>query len=112
MARLGHAVLEVTGALRINYAMFGNVEPALHAHVFPRYATSPSIPQRESVGLRLVESAAVRRCARRRVLAAFRVRLLSGADFGPPIPGPEGRSSRTSSPSVASGAEQVIPRHR
>ena len=32
MARLGQAVLEVTGALRINYAMFGNLQPALHAH--------------------------------------------------------------------------------
>ncbi len=37
MAHLGDAVLSVTGALRINYAMFGNVEPALHAHVVPRY---------------------------------------------------------------------------
>jgi diadenosine tetraphosphate (Ap4A) HIT family hydrolase len=27
----------VTGAIRINYAIFGNVEPALHAHVIPRY---------------------------------------------------------------------------
>lgn len=38
MARLGDAVLESTGAVRINYAMFGNAEPALHAHVIPRYA--------------------------------------------------------------------------
>ncbi|MCX7037273.1 MAG: hypothetical protein NT064_12000 [Proteobacteria bacterium] len=37
MALLGDAVLQVAGALRINYAMFGNVEPALHAHVVPRY---------------------------------------------------------------------------
>jgi diadenosine tetraphosphate (Ap4A) HIT family hydrolase len=37
MGRLGDAVLAATGALRINYAMFGNVEPALHAHVIPRY---------------------------------------------------------------------------
>jgi diadenosine tetraphosphate (Ap4A) HIT family hydrolase len=37
MARLGDALLAATGALRINYAMFGNVEPALHAHVVPRY---------------------------------------------------------------------------
>lgn len=37
MARLGDAVFQVTGALRINYAMFGNVEPALHAHVVPRF---------------------------------------------------------------------------
>jgi diadenosine tetraphosphate (Ap4A) HIT family hydrolase len=41
MARLGDALLKVTGALRINYAMFGNVEPALHAHVVPRYADEP-----------------------------------------------------------------------
>jgi diadenosine tetraphosphate (Ap4A) HIT family hydrolase len=37
MARLGDALLKVTGASRINYAIFGNVEPALHAHVIPRY---------------------------------------------------------------------------
>lgn len=41
MARLGDAVLAATSGLRINYAMFGNVEPALHAHVFPRYADEP-----------------------------------------------------------------------
>jgi diadenosine tetraphosphate (Ap4A) HIT family hydrolase len=41
MARLGDAVLGVTGAVRINYAMFGNLEPALHAHVFPRYRDEP-----------------------------------------------------------------------
>jgi len=38
MAALGDAVLAATGAARINYAMFGNTEPALHAHVIPRYA--------------------------------------------------------------------------
>lgn len=38
MARLGDALLQATGALRINYAMFGNQEPALHAHLVPRYA--------------------------------------------------------------------------
>jgi diadenosine tetraphosphate (Ap4A) HIT family hydrolase len=42
MARLGDAVLAATGALRINYAMFGNVEPALHAHVVPRYGDEPA----------------------------------------------------------------------
>jgi diadenosine tetraphosphate (Ap4A) HIT family hydrolase len=36
MARVGDAVLAATGAVRINYALFGNAEPALHAHVFPR----------------------------------------------------------------------------
>ncbi len=39
MARLGDAVLAVTGAQRINYEILGNAEPALHAHVIPRYAT-------------------------------------------------------------------------
>ena len=41
MARLGDAVLAVTGAVRINYAMLGNLEPALHAHVFPRRDDEP-----------------------------------------------------------------------
>jgi diadenosine tetraphosphate (Ap4A) HIT family hydrolase len=36
-ALLGDALLGVTGALRINYAIFGNQEPALHVHVVPRY---------------------------------------------------------------------------
>jgi diadenosine tetraphosphate (Ap4A) HIT family hydrolase len=37
MAALGDAVLAATGALRINYAIYGNVDPALHAHVIPRF---------------------------------------------------------------------------
>jgi len=41
MARLGQAVHELTDLLRINYALFGNVEPALHAHVVPRYTDEP-----------------------------------------------------------------------
>jgi diadenosine tetraphosphate (Ap4A) HIT family hydrolase len=41
MSRVGDALLRVTGAIRINYAMFGNAEPALHAHVVPRYADEP-----------------------------------------------------------------------
>jgi catechol 2,3-dioxygenase-like lactoylglutathione lyase family enzyme/diadenosine tetraphosphate (Ap4A) HIT family hydrolase len=41
LGRLGDAVLSVTGALRINYAIFGNLEPALHAHVHPRYTDEP-----------------------------------------------------------------------
>ncbi len=41
MARAGDALLAVTGALRINYALYGNVEPALHAHLFPRRADEP-----------------------------------------------------------------------
>lgn len=41
LGALGDAVLRVTGALRINYAIFGNLEPALHAHVHPRYTDEP-----------------------------------------------------------------------
>jgi diadenosine tetraphosphate (Ap4A) HIT family hydrolase len=41
VARLGDALLKVTGALRINYAILGNQEPALHAHVIPRFADEP-----------------------------------------------------------------------
>ncbi len=44
MAALGEAVLNVTrphGAVRINYSIYGNLEPQLHAHVFPRYANEP-----------------------------------------------------------------------
>lgn len=41
MARAGDALLEVTAAVRINYAIFGNVEPALHAHLFPRRSSEP-----------------------------------------------------------------------
>jgi diadenosine tetraphosphate (Ap4A) HIT family hydrolase len=41
MALVGDALMAATAALRINYAMFGNVEPALHAHLFPRYVDEP-----------------------------------------------------------------------
>ena len=41
MSVLGDVILDITGALRINYEMIGNVEPALHAHLFPRYADEP-----------------------------------------------------------------------
>jgi diadenosine tetraphosphate (Ap4A) HIT family hydrolase len=41
VARLGDAVLKVTGAARINYAILGNQDPALHTHVIPRYADDP-----------------------------------------------------------------------
>jgi diadenosine tetraphosphate (Ap4A) HIT family hydrolase len=41
MAAVGDALLAVTAAFRINYAIFGNVDPALHAHVFPRHSAEP-----------------------------------------------------------------------
>lgn len=42
VAALGDAVLAATRALRINYAVFGNLEPALHAHVIPRFHHEPA----------------------------------------------------------------------
>jgi diadenosine tetraphosphate (Ap4A) HIT family hydrolase len=41
MAHLGDALLRALAPVRINYAIFGNVEPALHAHVIPRYSHEP-----------------------------------------------------------------------
>jgi len=41
MALIGDALLEVTGAVRINYEILGNSEKALHAHIIPRYAAEP-----------------------------------------------------------------------
>ncbi len=37
MAAVGDRVLQLTNAVRINYEMLGNLEPALHAHIIPRY---------------------------------------------------------------------------
>jgi diadenosine tetraphosphate (Ap4A) HIT family hydrolase len=41
MVIIGDALLEVTGAWRINYEILGNSEPALHAHIVPRYTAEP-----------------------------------------------------------------------
>jgi diadenosine tetraphosphate (Ap4A) HIT family hydrolase len=51
MARLGDAVLAVTEAERVNYEILGNIEPALHAHVVPRYAWEPPETRRRPVWL-------------------------------------------------------------
>ena len=40
-SRVGDALLRRTDAVRINYAILGNQEPALHAHIMPRYANEP-----------------------------------------------------------------------
>ena len=45
MSRLGDALMRVASPVRINYAIFGNVEPALHAHVIPRYRSEPEAMQ-------------------------------------------------------------------
>ena len=41
MAIIGDALLEVTGAYRINYAIMGNSDQVLHSHIVPRYLTEP-----------------------------------------------------------------------
>lgn len=41
MYTVGDALLEVTGAHRINYAILGNSDPMLHTHIVPRYSTEP-----------------------------------------------------------------------
>jgi diadenosine tetraphosphate (Ap4A) HIT family hydrolase len=38
---VGDALLHATDADRINYEILGNTEAALHAHIFPRYASEP-----------------------------------------------------------------------
>jgi len=41
MSVVGDALLEVTGAYRINYAIMGNSDQVLHSHIVPRYLTEP-----------------------------------------------------------------------
>ncbi len=41
MGIVGDALIEALDAIRVNYAIFGNVEPALHAHLFPRHQSEP-----------------------------------------------------------------------
>lgn len=43
--RLSQVTQTALGALRVNLAIFGNVEPALHAHLIPRFATEPPLQQ-------------------------------------------------------------------
>lgn len=49
MALIGDAILEVTGAARINYEILGNTEPELHAHIFPRFIDEPEDKRRMPV---------------------------------------------------------------
>jgi diadenosine tetraphosphate (Ap4A) HIT family hydrolase len=42
MVLIGDAILEVTGASRINYEILGNSEPALQVHILPRYDAEPN----------------------------------------------------------------------
>lgn len=41
MASLGDAIKNATGAVRINFGIYGNLDPFLHAHIWPRYDDEP-----------------------------------------------------------------------
>jgi diadenosine tetraphosphate (Ap4A) HIT family hydrolase len=47
MAAVGEALKRVTGAYRINYSILGNTDPALHAHIQPRFADEPEELRRQ-----------------------------------------------------------------
>lgn len=78
MARLGDAVLAVTGADRVNYEILGNVEPALHAHVIPRYPWEEPARRRSPVWLHDWAAAPPFDAARDQVLAGDVARHLAG----------------------------------
>ena len=87
MARLGTALRELTGAVRVNYAIFGNLEPALHAHVFPRRASEPAeLRTAHPWAWDWSKAPAFDRDRDRPLLAALRARLIGGPVFGPGPP--------------------------
>lgn len=49
MALLGEALIRLPGAARVNYEILGNSTPALHAHLFARYAHEPDELRRQPV---------------------------------------------------------------
>ncbi len=49
MSIIGDALLEVTGAVLINYEILGNTDRALHAHIVPRYANEPDEQRRRPI---------------------------------------------------------------
>lgn len=57
MSLIGDALLEVTGAVLINYEILGNSERALHAHIIPRYANEPDEQRRRPIWLSDVSQA-------------------------------------------------------
>jgi diadenosine tetraphosphate (Ap4A) HIT family hydrolase len=44
--RIGDALLEITGAYRINYMTLANLEPSLHTHIIPRFREEPEEKRR------------------------------------------------------------------
>jgi len=45
---IGDALMTITGAFRINYLTLGNLEPALHTHIVPRYLSEPEDKRRDN----------------------------------------------------------------
>ena len=39
LAKVGDALIKVCGAVRANYEIWGNQDPALHAHITPRFSS-------------------------------------------------------------------------
>ncbi len=50
MGSIGDILLTVTATLCINYAIFGNFEPALHSHNFPRKAAKADATRSAQAG--------------------------------------------------------------
>lgn len=47
MAAAGEALQKATGAYRMNYSILGNTDPALHAHLHPRFRDEPDDLRRQ-----------------------------------------------------------------
>ncbi|MEO8926410.1 MAG: hypothetical protein ABI306_04530 [Caulobacteraceae bacterium] len=46
VSRIGDALLDITGAWRINYETWCNLEPSLHTHITPRYLSEADADRR------------------------------------------------------------------
>lgn len=86
MTIAGDALLETTGAYRINYEILGNTDPVLHAHIFPRYMDEPDALRRGPAWFYDMEKAAAFDAERDRPLmqsiAAAVVRRLRQGETG------------------------------
>ncbi len=51
MVRIGDAVTALCQPRRINYEILGNLEPALHAHIIPRYHDEPESLRTKAIWL-------------------------------------------------------------
>ena len=49
MALLGRALEDSVDCARMNYAIYGNADPFLHAHLIPRYASEPEEQRRQPI---------------------------------------------------------------